>query len=256
VSAENNFFKTGWFRAAVFGPLVLTAAIFCFILYGYDLIEGTNTKKFIDDVLVSFEVPLITLALIFPFVAVAAANHRSIQSVASIREQRSQNGFSNYYFHREKFEERLQAASEPHKGEKLKVFINGSKLYNLIFKYSSIESVRPEITQGVGLKLTQIIDNIFSDGANAYDIHVSMNNWMGATGIHIMSTSSSTLNKDDYYEAFVLIWQVIIAGMAFGNVKSELNGRYHDEIDALADKVMPILSWIHSNTPQSSKSSK
>ena len=52
-----------------------------------------------------FKVPLGSLALIFPSVALVASNHRSQQSAKIIAMQNAQNIFSNHYKHLEKIEE-------------------------------------------------------------------------------------------------------------------------------------------------------
>jgi len=105
VSAEVKLSKNKWFRLAFFSPLVVAAIFAMSIIYYADIAIEVPNKENIDVAVSFFKIPLLIAALIFPLCAMAVANHRSEQNINSMRLQKVQNNFANYWLHFDRFDD-------------------------------------------------------------------------------------------------------------------------------------------------------
>lgn len=113
---------------ATFSIIVALSVIFSLIIiYNSDIDLDLSYKGFNRFVEI-FKVPLGTLALLIPSVALLAANHRSEQTREQILTAQSQNNFSNYYKHIEEFDKYCKA----HSDEGV-IVQNPIKLHGIIF---------------------------------------------------------------------------------------------------------------------------
>lgn len=103
--------ELGIFWAAIVVPLFISAILFIVICLNSNLFWDFSYKGF-NFFIKTFRFPIAVAALIFPCVALVAANHRSIQTKKQIETIGSQNMFSNYYKHVEEFYKLIDRLSE------------------------------------------------------------------------------------------------------------------------------------------------
>jgi hypothetical protein len=81
------------FKKAIYLPLVASVVVAIIIYRNSNLILDCSFNGF-NQLLIIYKVPLGILALAFPFVAIVASNHRSVQSKAQINLALNQNELS------------------------------------------------------------------------------------------------------------------------------------------------------------------
>lgn len=125
---RKSFFELKVVRLTFASIILLSISFFVIIILNSELDSDFSYRGFNYFVDV-FKVPLATLALLIPAVALLAANHRSEQTREQILTAQSQNNFSNYYKHVEEFEK----FCKNNETEKIKV-INVRSLHDIIFE--------------------------------------------------------------------------------------------------------------------------
>lgn len=106
-SAAKPLFGTSAFWGAMLIPTIVAVCVALPIWrdegYAFSLPSSSVVQSYAE-FLLDFRLPLLILALVFPLVALASANHRSDQTAENLEAQRGQNIFANYYKHLEEFE--------------------------------------------------------------------------------------------------------------------------------------------------------
>lgn len=136
-----------WIAIAV--PVFFSVSAALVIVYSSDLVFDPSYMGFNKSVEV-FRVPIGLLSLVFPFVALVAAYHRSDQTAMQIRITDEQNTFANYFSHREEYFKVLKGLEEKHN---IRIF-DANQLYKMMFPFNSVSgvSVTPE-SGGVNVEL-------------------------------------------------------------------------------------------------------
>jgi len=104
---NKTLMKLRWFQAAVLVPLLLAGAVGYYISSPEAFVIPIEPHR-LNELLVLYKIPLGIAAFVFPLVALVAANHRSVQTAAQIKEVESKNNFENTLKHREIFYKRLE----------------------------------------------------------------------------------------------------------------------------------------------------
>lgn len=103
-SSEKDLIKTPEFLCAIIIPLTL-AGIATAIISSYDNLFFCLNFHCFNNLLNYFKVPLGIASLSIPLGALAAAQHRSQQTLHQINLQRAQNNLTGYFTHKENFSE-------------------------------------------------------------------------------------------------------------------------------------------------------
>jgi len=111
MSADKKLFQIRSFYIALIIPVVLSIIATIVIIMNENNLRFNLTHYGFNNIFTIFRFPLAILAIIFPAVALVAANHRSVQSSKQINLARgqitksnAQNIFQNYYTHIDMFE--------------------------------------------------------------------------------------------------------------------------------------------------------
>ncbi|QBM19143.1 hypothetical protein MARI_32860 [Marinobacter sp. JH2] len=103
-SSEKELIKTPEFLCAIAVPLTLAGIVTTTISANGDLNICFHYECF-NNLLTYFKVPLGIASLSIPLGALAAAQHRSQQTLHQINLQRAQNNLTGYFTHKENFSE-------------------------------------------------------------------------------------------------------------------------------------------------------
>ncbi|MES3674402.1 hypothetical protein QC589_00445 [Halomonas elongata] len=148
--------KRFWLSIAV--P-VLTSFLVSFVILGNSDLSYRFDYIGVNNFLVIFKVPIGLLALVFPFVALAASSHRSEQTKKQISLSESQNSFANYFKHLEEFGKIVDDL----KGSFCLRDFNHRELYSMLFPINSPSYVE-FVCKGVGSrepsKIEMIVDSL------------------------------------------------------------------------------------------------
>ena len=108
---NKSFFELLIVRITFYFIISLSVVFFILITYNSDLSCDLTYNGF-NYFIVVYKVPLGTLAILIPAIAVLATNHKSEQTKAQLKVATEQNNFVNYYKHLEEFEKYLNAHTD------------------------------------------------------------------------------------------------------------------------------------------------
>jgi len=214
---EKSLFELSSFRWWV-GIIVVFALIFAItIAWNTELTYDPSADGF-NKAIELFKVPLGTLALLFPVIAIIASNHRANQFAKGLVRASEQNTFANYYTHREHFFKLIE-----HLEEKLDIsFENSSSLYSRLYPTNN-SSVLLTHSHGAddpsnasllfywSHELKRIVSIIQSEHVNSNKATsaiislVELSNWIGFT-------PNLESEKDDFVQVTAPIGYDIYAG--------------------------------------------
>lgn len=111
MSANKHLLSVPIFWVVTLTPIIVASVIGIYMGYKEGLVFVSWTKENLEFTVAFFKIPILIASLVFPLAAVVVANHRSVQSVAMMQLQNSQNNFANYWLHLDKFTSQIDEKS-------------------------------------------------------------------------------------------------------------------------------------------------
>lgn len=97
-----HLFRTWQFQLSVGVPIIVATVFFFWISY-VEKLDFEMSSEAVRNLWVHHKLSLTLLGLIFPFTALVASHHRSVQASEQIRQQQSQNLLNNHFAHTDEF---------------------------------------------------------------------------------------------------------------------------------------------------------
>jgi len=210
MAAEKELIKTKAFVGAISVPLMgWFIASMCIWHFDNQWLDFDLSSAGFSQYLSSHKFPLGVLALIFPSVALVAANHRSVQQAAIYKATQSQNVFANSTLHREKFNEWVEKVMTiefmaPHLYENsiiVKGFLRRSwinEIYQKLFPKAStgdfsidrkvardFDTVLSELYEAIEVEENEVIARAFRDVYDGFYPPASYFDFLAHRMIHI-----------------------------------------------------------------------
>lgn len=127
-----SFFELVPVRVVGGSIILLAAVLFVWIIfYSNNELRINLSYEGLNHIFTAFKLPIAILALLIPFGALFAANHRSEQSRYAAELAESQNRFSNYYKHVDEFTKYLE--NYQHTKESLIKLKNPRSIHYIIY---------------------------------------------------------------------------------------------------------------------------
>lgn len=222
MSAKRKLLGTFGFWIAVLMPLVVALPIAYLMAKDAGLVWQYVTKERVTFTADFFRVPIWIASLALPLTAVVIANHRSQQAVLAMEISQSQNNFSNYYTHREKFNDRLLALPIfTREDMAVELRLDSSKLYSLIFNESSLSGIQTELNADSFMKIIKIFHDSFgiAETRNNERVKEFFDKFTWELGFNVKFKELEMGENIDFRIAAQLmanIYTVILSGLDFG----------------------------------------
>jgi hypothetical protein len=219
------------FRAALFTPVVIGAALLCVTAYFNSNYSACFSSDCINNFFTLYKFPLSIMGIGVPLSAIAAAIHRSEETSLQIRtsqhqldETLKQNKFNNYIKHKEEFLELL---------EKIEVLCNCKfsdplQLYKQIFPKNSYHNVsfiahcKDDSDHIPNTFLTELKSELWDFVNILYNEKSDSSEYTDAIfTIHNITTTLKLSRSPDTYStgSKILIWPDNFASTSFDHIK-------------------------------------
>jgi len=229
-------------------PFVFSVLVACLIFNEGRLTIAPWTKDNIDLFLDFYRVPLVILSLAFPFAAIAIANHRSVQAVKAMEINTAQNHFSNYYFHREQFQKRLDNLVFVKEVGHLGFRVNSYALYSMVFSCSSVNSVQVEPDIDVYEKMLKIYSDSFREwvvkNGNENEYRDAFMKWASLMGVtdDLKPEKVDDIGIHDICNITAAIVRIVMESVEFGVVNSTSKSVFEEGANEYAGIAFRALS--------------
>lgn len=167
---SKNLFKLKLFWTAIFIPLIIAITLMYFILRDKNLTYSPDLQG-ITYLFEMLKIPIGFLALIFPFVALIVANHRSQLSLNQLVETSSQNAITNYFKHLQEYDIYINGVADTDQrglSSFISIILNNIRNVHAKF-YASMYDFNPLINE-------QLIKKIQAKADLVYSLILEMNN--------------------------------------------------------------------------------